>query len=78
MGDRFLNLREVLVRPIHPFEVQRYCELLQKHHYLGALPKISETLWYVAAWRDEMKIAAGYVPATVRKTSPGFAGSPSE
>src|SRR3990172_4096741 len=53
MGDRFLNLREVLVRPIHPFEEQRYRELLQKHHYLGALPKISETLWYVAAWRDE-------------------------
>ena len=53
MGDRFLNLREVLVRPIHPFEEQRYRELLQKHHYLGALPKISETLWYVAAWCDE-------------------------
>jgi len=26
---------------------------MQKYHYLGSLPKISETLWYVAAWRDE-------------------------
>jgi len=26
---------------------------MQKHHYLGSLPKISETLWYVAVWRDE-------------------------
>jgi hypothetical protein len=43
-----LNLREILVRPVRPFEEQRYQELMQKHHYLGSLPKISETLWYVA------------------------------
>ena len=48
-----MNLREILVRPVRSFEEQRYRELLQEHHYLGALPKISETLWYVAAWRDE-------------------------
>ncbi|MEK7800233.1 MAG: Druantia anti-phage system protein DruA [Nitrospirota bacterium] len=23
------------------------------HHYLGALPKIGQTLWYVAMWREE-------------------------
>lgn len=26
---------------------------MQEHHYLGSLPKISETLWYVAVWRDQ-------------------------
>jgi hypothetical protein len=26
---------------------------MQQHHYLGALPKISETLWYVATWGEE-------------------------
>jgi len=26
---------------------------MQQHHYLGFLPKIGETLWYVAAWRDQ-------------------------
>jgi len=26
---------------------------MRLHHYLGALPKISETLWYVATWRAE-------------------------
>jgi hypothetical protein len=31
-------------------EEQQYQELMQQHHYLGALPKISETLWYVALW----------------------------
>jgi hypothetical protein len=48
-----LDLREIMVRPVHPFEEQRYQELMQQYHYLGSLPKISETLWYVATWRDE-------------------------
>jgi hypothetical protein len=26
---------------------------MRRYHYLGSLPKISETLWYVAVWRDE-------------------------
>lgn len=26
---------------------------MRQHHYLGDLPKISETLWYVATWREE-------------------------
>lgn len=26
---------------------------MQAHHYLGSLPKISETLWYVALYRDQ-------------------------
>jgi len=26
---------------------------MQEHHYLGFLPKIGETLWYVAAWADQ-------------------------
>jgi len=25
---------------------------MQTHHYPGALPKIGETLWYVATWRE--------------------------
>jgi hypothetical protein len=48
-----LNLGEIFVRPVHPIEEQRYQELMQEHHYLGSLPKIGETLWYVAVWRDE-------------------------
>lgn len=26
---------------------------MQEHHYLGHLPKISETLWYVAYWQEQ-------------------------
>jgi hypothetical protein len=48
-----LNLWEILVRPVLPLEEPRYQKLMQDHHYLGSLPKISETLWYIAAWRDQ-------------------------
>jgi Druantia protein DruA/DDE_Tnp_1-associated len=48
-----LNLWEIFVRPVRPFEEQRYQELMQEHHYLGSLPKIGETLWYIATWRDQ-------------------------
>lgn len=48
-----MNLLEVLVRPVERFEEPRFQHLMQQHHYLGALPKISETLWYVATWADQ-------------------------
>lgn len=48
-----LSLRDILVRPVMANEEIRFQELMQAHHYLGALPKIGETLWYVAVWREE-------------------------
>jgi len=48
-----LNLQEIVVQPVRSSEEQRYQKLMQEHHYLGSLPKISETLWYVATWHDE-------------------------
>lgn len=44
---------EIVVRPIVSSEELRYQELMEEHHYLGSLPKIGETLRYVAAWHDE-------------------------
>ncbi len=43
-------LRNVQVRPIRGHEEIRYKSLMEKYHYLGALPKIGETLWYIAAY----------------------------
>jgi uncharacterized protein DUF4338/DDE family transposase len=48
-----LDLREIVVRPVRSCDEPRYQQLMRQHHYLGALPKISETLWYVATWREE-------------------------
>ncbi|MCI0628709.1 MAG: DUF4338 domain-containing protein [Acidobacteria bacterium] len=46
-------LKELVVRSVRRSEEARYQTLMQAHHYLGALPKIGETLWYVATYREE-------------------------
>jgi hypothetical protein len=47
-----LNLQEIVVRPVRPFEETHYQEQMQRHHYLGSLPKIGETLCYLVSWHD--------------------------
>jgi hypothetical protein len=42
-----LNLSQVTVRPINQTEELRYQELMQQHHYLGALPEIGNTIRYI-------------------------------
>jgi hypothetical protein len=63
-----LNLSEILVRPVYSPEEQRFQQLMQEHHYLGALPKISETLWYLATF-DEQWIALLSFSAAALKCS---------
>jgi hypothetical protein len=41
-------LSELHVRPVERYEEGRYQEQMARHHDLGALPKIGETVWYVA------------------------------
>ena len=48
-----MDLREVVVEPAMPDDEARYQHLMQAHDYLGALPKIGETLCYIARWRRE-------------------------
>jgi hypothetical protein len=43
-----LNLRQVVVEAVAARDEARFQQLMQAHHYLGALPKIGRTLWYVA------------------------------
>ncbi len=59
-----MNILEIVVRPVGSSEEARYQELMQEHHYLRALPKIGETIWYVATWRDQWT-AIGYPPKFV-------------
>jgi hypothetical protein len=63
-----LNLNEVLVRPVQSFEDRRFRELMGEHHYLGALPKISETLLYVAVRRDQWVALPGFSAAVLKCT----------
>jgi hypothetical protein len=48
-----LNLEELRVRPVERSEEQGHRQLMAAHHYLGFLPKIGETLWYVATYCNE-------------------------
>jgi len=52
---KFTNegLWEIRVRPVERSEEAQYQEQMAREHYLGALAKISETVWYVATWREE-------------------------
>jgi hypothetical protein len=61
-----LDLREIVVRPIRSGEEARYQELMRQHHYLGALPKISETLWYVATWQEEWVALLNFSAAALK------------
>ena len=43
-----MNLSQVIVRPAQAVDEPLFKELMQRHHYLGALPKIGDTIWYIA------------------------------
>jgi hypothetical protein len=47
-----LNLQEITVQPIQPGDEKRFQSLMNEHHYLGALPKIGHTVWYIACYHD--------------------------
>ncbi len=46
-------LSEVTVSPVHTAEESLFQKLMQSHHYLGALPKIGNTIWYVVLYENE-------------------------
>ena len=48
-----MNLHEIVVAPVGACEEARFQALMGAHHYLGALPKIGHTLWYVATCQGE-------------------------
>lgn len=48
-----MQLQEVIVRPVYHSEEVIFRKLMQAHHYLGMLPKIGNTLWYVATYQND-------------------------
>jgi hypothetical protein len=71
-----VDLRQIVVRLVHPSEKQTYQSLMAQYHYLGALPKISETLWYVACWHDQwvalLSFSASALKCSVRDSWIGW------
>ena len=54
------------MRPVTRDEEARYQQQMAEHHYLGALPKIGETLWYVATWRGQWLAQLGVSGAALK------------
>jgi hypothetical protein len=48
-----INLDQLRIGVVSKPEEPRYRELMQQHHYLGDLPKIGHTLWYVATYDQQ-------------------------
>ncbi len=61
-----MKLSQIIVRPVHRAEESQYQELMQSYHYLGALPKIGNTIWYVAVDNDEWVALISYSAAALK------------
>lgn len=48
-----MQYRQLKVEPVDPSQETRFQHLMQTHHYLGSLPKIGNTIWYVAMNGDQ-------------------------
>ena len=48
-----VDLSRIHVRPVQAIEELEYQNLMQSYHYLGALPKIGETIWYIASYQEK-------------------------
>jgi len=47
-----MQLGQLSVRPVLKQEEAHFVKLMDSHHYLGAIPKIGETTWYVATYKE--------------------------
>ena len=48
-----MRLEEISVRQVDKSAEFKYQQLMEKYHYLGAIPKIGETIWYVGLHDDQ-------------------------
>jgi len=66
LASTSLPLKSLIVRPVERAEETRYQQQMAQHHYLGPLPKIGETIWYVATWRDQWLAQIGFSAAALK------------
>lgn len=48
-----MNLNQVTIKIVEKPQEQLFKELMNRHHYLGSLNKIGETIWYVAIYQNK-------------------------
>jgi hypothetical protein len=59
-------LCEITVRPVCDGEKMQFRELMDRHHYLGFLPKIGNTIWYLALWQDTIVALLSFSASALR------------
>ena len=48
-----MHFNNITLRPVKHGEQAMFKALMQKHHYLGWLPKIGNTIWYIAIYQNK-------------------------
>lgn len=61
-----MRLQEILVRPVCSAEESRFQDSMRAHHYLGALPKIGNTIWYVACFEGDWVALISFSAAALK------------
>ena len=52
-SGKYVGMQAIAVRQVEHNECSDFTRLMQQHHYLGAAPKIGETIGYVATLHGE-------------------------
>jgi hypothetical protein len=61
-----VHLSALIVRPVAVAEQPHFQTLMQSHHYLGALPKIGHTVWYVATFNEQWVALMSFSAAALK------------
>ena len=61
-----MDLSQVTLGAVLPEQEARFRDLMATHHYLGAAPKVGETVWYGALWRGEWVALASFSAAALK------------
>jgi len=64
-----MQLQKLRVTPIGQHEEPKYQHLMASHHYLGAIPKIGESLWYVGCYEDKWVALISFSAAALKCTA---------
>lgn len=61
-----MYLQKLIVRPVLKSEEARFRDLMQRHHYLGFVPKMGQTLWYVGCIGGQWTSLLGFSVAALK------------
>ena len=61
-----MDFKKIIVRPVSRSEESFFQKKMQTHHYLGSLPKIGNTIWYVATYQKKWQALLVFSAAALK------------